>query len=74
MIPTPATGLKNARQKMGGSAAIARLFGITRGAVAQWERIPAQRVQIISDSTGLQPHELRPDIFRAPSQQEAVDG
>lgn len=45
---------------------LAEKLGITLQAVAQWPRVPPARVHEVSDITGIPPHELRPDIFRAP--------
>lgn len=41
---------------------------LTSQAVLQWvERgVPSKRVAIVSEVTGIPPHEIRPDIFPAP--------
>ena len=44
-------------------AALARHLGVTRGAVAQWERVPAERVIEISRFTGIPREVLRPDLY-----------
>ena len=44
-------------------AEIARQCKITRGAVSQWERVPAKHVLTVEVVTGISRHELRPDIY-----------
>lgn len=39
---------------------------VTPGAIAQWRKVPAERVRAVSSATGIKPHELRPDIFSQP--------
>ena len=46
---------------------IAGGLGIAKQAVAGWRRISADRVRQVSDLTGLEPWELRPDLFDAPA-------
>jgi len=58
--------LSKAVSIVGGNAALARSLGITREAVSQWDRCPAERVVAVSDATGgkVTTEDLRPDIFR----------
>lgn len=44
---------------------LARRLGLTRGAVAQWKEVPAERMGEISRITGIPMEVLRPDIFAA---------
>lgn len=44
-------------------AALARQLDITRGAIAQWDKIPDERLEAVSAITGLPKHVLRPDLF-----------
>jgi DNA-binding transcriptional regulator YdaS (Cro superfamily) len=44
-------------------AEIARQCKITRGAVSQWDRVPAKHVLTVEVVTGISRHELRPDIY-----------
>ncbi|NSZ52949.1 helix-turn-helix domain-containing protein [Agrobacterium vitis] len=44
-------------------ARLAREIGITRGAVAQWEKVPAERIGDVSRVTGIPMQALRPDLF-----------
>jgi DNA-binding transcriptional regulator YdaS (Cro superfamily) len=48
----------------GGASALAKKLHITRSAVSQWTKIPAERVSEIEAATGVPPHEQRPDLFR----------
>lgn len=57
------TGVDAVRQVVPSVAELARGLGITRGAVAQWRQIPANRVGQVSKLTGIPPCILRPDIF-----------
>jgi DNA-binding transcriptional regulator YdaS (Cro superfamily) len=49
----------------GGSAVIARQFGITVAAITLWKKrgIPAGRVLVVERLTGISRHKLRPDVF-----------
>jgi DNA-binding transcriptional regulator YdaS (Cro superfamily) len=51
------------RQERGTIARIAEAFGITHGAVAQWRKIPPERVLEVERITGISRHALRPDIY-----------
>lgn len=56
------TGMEAVRDRMP-LARLARELGITRGAVAQWEKVPAERLGAVARVTGIQPNILRPDLF-----------
>lgn len=58
------TGMEAVRDRMS-LARLARELGITRGAVAQWEKVPAERIGDVSRVTGIPLHTLRPDLFAA---------
>lgn len=47
----------------GGGAALAAQLNLTRQAVYQWTRVPAQYVITVEEKTGISRHKLRPDIF-----------
>lgn len=51
---------------------LARKLGITHGAVYQWDKVPAERVLDVERLTGIPRHELRPDIYPAPSREGAA--
>lgn len=58
------TGMDAVRDRMT-LARLARELQITRGAVAQWEKVPAERIGDVSRVTGIPIETLRPDIFAA---------
>jgi DNA-binding transcriptional regulator YdaS (Cro superfamily) len=45
-------------------ARLAREIGITRGAVAQWDKVPGERLVSVSRVTGIPMERLRPDLFK----------
>jgi len=53
---------------------LAEKFGVQDAAITKWEkgRVPAERVLAVSDVTGLPPHRIRPDLYRAPNLQGAA--
>ena len=59
-----ATGMDAVRDRMT-LARLALELQITRGAVAQWEKVPAERIGDVSRVTGIPIETLRPDIFAA---------
>ncbi len=67
-------GLALAIECAGSKAALARIAGVTKGAVQQWRTIPLSRVFDIADRLGVSHVELRPDFFdrqvSLPSSQE----
>lgn len=60
------TGMDAVRDRMP-LARLARELGITRGAVAQWDKVPAERIGDVSRITGIPMPTLRPDLFEASS-------
>lgn len=42
---------------------LAGALGIYPSAIAQWDKVPAERVPAVADATGLSPHDLRPDLY-----------
>lgn len=48
----------------GGPVPLAAHLGITRHAIYQWDRVPAERLGAVMEFTGLQAHEIRPDLFK----------
>jgi DNA-binding transcriptional regulator YdaS (Cro superfamily) len=59
-----AIGMEAVRQRMS-MARLAREIGVTRGAVAQWKRVPAERLGDVNRVTGIPIELLRPDLFAA---------
>lgn len=61
-------GMDLLRAVPGFSRDLAVALGITRGAVAKWKRVPAERVLAVEAYSGISRHLLRPDIYpRSPS-------
>jgi hypothetical protein len=58
------TGMEAVRERMPLSW-LARKIGVTRGAIAQWDKVPAERMKDVSRVTGIPMEVLRPDIFAA---------
>ncbi|WP_369823668.1 Cro/CI family transcriptional regulator [Acetobacter sp. DsW_063] len=57
------TGIELVRATRGASAKIARAMNITRSAVSQWDKIPAEAVVVIEQITNIPRSKLRPDLF-----------
>lgn len=51
---------------------LARATGLSKQAISAWKRIPAERAPVISKTLGLPLHELRPDLWPAPTDSEAA--
>jgi DNA-binding transcriptional regulator YdaS (Cro superfamily) len=58
-------GLKKAISAAGGICGLARRLGISRVAILQWQRVPAERVIEIERVTGVPREQLRPDLYPA---------
>lgn len=56
------TGMDAVRNTMP-LARLARELKLTRGAVAQWEKVPAERLREVAIATNLPVQVLRPDLF-----------
>jgi DNA-binding transcriptional regulator YdaS (Cro superfamily) len=50
-------------QKTGGVVKLSLALGLSRAAVSQWERVPAERVLDVERLTGISRYQLRPDVF-----------
>jgi DNA-binding transcriptional regulator YdaS (Cro superfamily) len=57
--------LKAATNAVGGCARLALLIGVTKSAVYQWKRVPAERVLAVEAVTGVSRQQLRPDLYPA---------
>ena len=60
-------GMDAVRERMT-LARLAREIGVTRGAVAQWDKVPAERLGAVSRVTGIPIDRLRPDLFKEASE------
>jgi DNA-binding transcriptional regulator YdaS (Cro superfamily) len=56
-------GIREAVEAVGTVAALARKLGITRAAIHQWARVPAERVLQVEAVTGISRTVLRPDLY-----------
>jgi hypothetical protein len=61
--PVTCTGLAAAVDAAGTMADLARRLGISRAAVAQWRKVPAERLVEVERVTGVSRVILRPDLF-----------
>ncbi len=55
--------LLRAAAKVGGLAQLATRLNISRSALSQWDKVPADRVVEIERLTGVSRIELRPDLY-----------
>lgn len=60
-------GMALIRSHRGLSAKVARGLGLSRGAVAMWRLVPAERVVAVEAITGIPRDQLRPDLYAAKS-------
>lgn len=44
---------------------LAEAIHVTPGAIAQWKKVPAERVPQVSEATGIPRAALRPDLYEA---------
>jgi DNA-binding transcriptional regulator YdaS (Cro superfamily) len=56
-------GLDHAIEAAGGIGALARALGLSHPAIANWQKIPAERVLSIEAITGVRRSVLRPDLY-----------
>lgn len=47
----------------GGVVALSLKLGLSRGAVSQWDRVPAERVLDVERITGVPRETIRPDLY-----------
>jgi hypothetical protein len=51
----------------GRPTAVAKACKVSRQALDDWYRVPAQHVITVSEIIKMTPHEIRPDVFRRPT-------
>lgn len=59
----PRTRMKEAIRQLGGNEATATLLGVSKSAVAHWDKVPARHVLRMSALTEIEPREFRPDLW-----------
>ena len=61
--------IKSIAGKAGGVVALSKTLGLSRGAVSQWDTVPADRVLAVCAATEwmVTPHDLRPDLYPNPT-------
>lgn len=60
-------GLAAAIEAVGSGRELGRRLGLSGGAIAQWRRVPTERLAEVEAATGVPRHRLRPDLFPAPA-------
>ncbi len=55
-----------AAKEVGGIVKLADLLGIKHQSFYSWERVPAERALLLAELAKVHPHQIRPDIYRAP--------
>lgn len=55
--------IKDVAAPAGGVVALSLQLGLSRAAVAQWKRVPAERVLEVERLTGVPRQRLRPDLY-----------
>jgi DNA-binding transcriptional regulator YdaS (Cro superfamily) len=61
------TAVKTAGKAAGSMSELARVLGLSSAAIAQWKRIPAERIVEIERATGVRREVLRPDLYQGPT-------
>lgn len=59
--------IKKVVQTYGSYSELARAMNVTRQSVWLWKEVPLKHIRKIAEFTGLKLHELRPDVYDAPS-------
>ena len=65
-------GLDQAIRSAGGVGALSRRIGVSQPSLSNWSRVPADRVLLVENATGIDRTLLRPDLYAAPDAR-AVD-
>jgi DNA-binding transcriptional regulator YdaS (Cro superfamily) len=60
--------IKEIASEVGGVVSLSSRLGLSRGAVSNWKRVPAEHVIQVSGLTEwkITPHQLRPDLYPHP--------
>ncbi len=57
------SALSEAVSAAGGASVLARQLGVTRQAISQWDRVPAERAIQVEAASGVSRERLRPDLY-----------
>lgn len=60
---TPTNPIELASAQVGGVVKLSLALGLSRGAVSQWKRVPAERVLDVERLSGVSRSILRPDLY-----------
>lgn len=66
-------GLQEAIRAAGSVSELARRIGIAQPSLAVWERVPADRVILVEQATGVGRAVLRPDLFEKANDVDEID-
>jgi DNA-binding transcriptional regulator YdaS (Cro superfamily) len=55
--------VREAQRAAGNGSILADRLGLTRQAVYQWDKVPANHVLRVEEVTGIPRHKLRPDLY-----------
>lgn len=70
--PRQDPGLSAALDAARGVQGLASLIGVTKMAVSQWRRVPAERVRVVSAKTKVPDYVLRPDLYLPPQEKASA--
>lgn len=59
----PPTPTRLAVRAAGGPSVLARALGLSASAVMHWQRVPARHLPRVSELSGWDKRDLRPDLF-----------
>jgi DNA-binding transcriptional regulator YdaS (Cro superfamily) len=59
-----------AAENVGGVVKLAEKLSIRHQSFYSWDRVPAERVLLMAELSGIPPHEIRPDLYPAPTAPE----
>lgn len=65
-------GIKLAIEAAGGLRALARLLGMNHTTILKWTKVPANHILEIERLTGVSREQLRPELYRGPSEARPV--
>lgn len=66
------SGIKLAIEAAGGLRALARKLGMNHSTILKWTKVPANHILEIERLTGVSREQLRPELYREPSEARLV--